>query len=527
MKKGLFRKGLVFGIIVMTLLIGTMIFPVNGQTAVSKNIIKNNDEISSEYLISENSNYPLNNDLDEYIINFMSEDHIPGLSATIVKNDSVFWTNSYGYANISKGQLVEDTTLFLLASVSKTIVATAIMQLYEQGYFDLHDPINDYLQFEVNHPNFPSTNITFLMLLTHTSSIKDNWGVMHYFPGDPTMPLGEYLEEYLTPGGNYYNPALNFCPEEPGTVFEYSNIGAALIGYLVEVISNVTFAEYCEINIFQPLDMDETAWFLADLNVSNIAVPYRWIGSKYIAYPHYSNNWYPAACLRSSVTELRNHLMMMMNNGKYNSTQILQESTVDLMLSTQYPSLPIQGIIWYKMYFGGRNFWGHSGSYDGCRTVMLFEPKTNIGVIVLTNGEFGNQAMIEILIELFDFAENMPPNEPIIDGPASGKTRIKYDYIFVTSDPEEHNVSYFIDWGDNTTSDWSDFVTSGAEITLTHKWSKQGSYTIKAKAKDSYDAESDWSEFEVTIPRTRVLTNVWYQCFLECFPMLERLLNFL
>jgi len=239
MKSGLFRKKFVLGIIIMTLLIGTSIFPVNGQITVSTNITKNNDEISSEYLLSEKSNYPINNGLDEYIINKMSQNHIPGLSATIVKNGNIFWTNSYGYADISQGKFVKNTTLFLLASVSKTIVATAIMQLYEQDCFDLYDPINDYLPFQVVHPDYPSTDITFHMLMTHTSSIKDNWGVMSYFPGDPTVPLGVYLEEYLTPEGVFYDPDLNFYDEEPGTYYGYSNIGVALIGYLVENISNI------------------------------------------------------------------------------------------------------------------------------------------------------------------------------------------------------------------------------------------------------------------------------------------------
>lgn len=158
--------------------------------AVSTNFNNNHNEIISEYLLSGNSNYPINNGIDEYILNAISIYHIPGLSATIEKNDDVFWTNSYGYANISQDLLVQDTTLFRLASISKTIVATAIMQLYEQDYFDLYNPINDYLPFDVNHPDYPSTDITFLMLMTHTSSIEDNWNVMPLFPGDPTVPLG-------------------------------------------------------------------------------------------------------------------------------------------------------------------------------------------------------------------------------------------------------------------------------------------------------------------------------------------------
>jgi len=80
-----------------------------------------------------------------------------------------------------------------------------------------------------------------------------------------------------------------------------------------------------------------------------------------------------------------------------------------------------------------------------------------------------------------------------------------------------------VDWGDGTTEDWTDFVTSGTEITLTHKWSKQGNYTVKAKAKDSYDFESNWSEYEVQIPRTKREYNLFFHWLLDRFPMMERL----
>ncbi|KYK32182.1 MAG: hypothetical protein AYK22_07505 [Thermoplasmatales archaeon SG8-52-3] len=127
----------------------------------------------------------------------------------------------------------------------------------------------------------------------------------------------------------------------------------------------------------------------------------------------------------------------------------------------------------------------------------------------------------------FTTGENTPPDVPIIDGPSTGKTMVGYDYIFVATDYEGHNVSYFVDWGDDKITDWTEYVPSGTEKVLTHMWSKQGTYIIKAKAKDICGAESDWSEFEITIPRTRTSSILWYQWFLERFPLLERLLNLL
>ena len=87
--------------------------------------------------------------------------------------------------------------MFILSSISKTITATALLQLYEDGLINLDDNINDYLAFNVHNPNYQSSAITFKMLLSHVSSIKDNWSVMPYYNGDSDLELGYYLEQYL------------------------------------------------------------------------------------------------------------------------------------------------------------------------------------------------------------------------------------------------------------------------------------------------------------------------------------------
>lgn len=115
--------------------------------------------------------------LDSIINARMAIYHIPGLSALITtKEDGIIWKQNYGYANIALNQPVEDSTLFLIASVSKTVVATAIMQFWEADSFDLDDNINDYLDnFQIINPYYPNDTITIRMLMTHTSSIRD-WG---------------------------------------------------------------------------------------------------------------------------------------------------------------------------------------------------------------------------------------------------------------------------------------------------------------------------------------------------------------
>jgi len=127
-------------------------------------------------------------------------------------------------------------------------------------------------------------------------------------------------------------------------------------------------------------------------------------------------------------------------------------------------------------------------------------------------------------IWMFKTHVNQPPELPIINGPKSGKPGKEYDYSFNVTDPEEDPVMYFIDWGD-TTTEWTEYSDSGEEIILKHNWNKKGDYTIKAKAKDINGAESNWSYFDIEIPRTKTAVYSLFLWFLERFPLLERLLT--
>lgn len=276
--------------------------------------------------------------LDSIIIATMSSNHIPGLSALITKKDGgIVWKRNYGYANVAQNKEVEDTTLFLLASISKTILATAVMQFWEADSFNLDDPINNYLQgFQVFNPYYPSDIITIRMLMTHTSGINDRYPWFHNFTccGDSPILLDSFLVNYLTPGGSYYDPTLNFYNIAPGTVYNYSNIGSSILALLVERFSGLSFNQYCRENIFIPLEMHKSSFLLSELDTNDIATPYLWSGGQYVPYCHQGHPWYPVCFLRSNKIELSNFLSAYMNWGNYNGNTILDSLTVDLCIGS-------------------------------------------------------------------------------------------------------------------------------------------------------------------------------------------------
>jgi len=99
---------------------------------------------------------------------------------------------------------------------------------------------------------------------------------------------------------------------------------------------------------------------------------------------------------------------------------------------------------------------------------------------------------------------NDPPDPPTITGPLSGTAGEEYEYTFTATDPDGDDVFYYIDWGDDVFEEWIGPYTSGEEIDVTHIWDEQGTYEIKAKAKDIYGAESEWGELEVTMPVNQI-----------------------
>ena len=349
--------------------------------------------------------------LDSLIAWAMENYNIPGVASCVVKDGQVVWSGAYGWANIRDSVAVTDSTLFMLASVSKTLTSTAVMQLWEEGSFGLDDDINDYLDFEVIHPWYPDSAITFRMLLTHTSGIRDNWGVLSslYVLGDSPIPLGQFLEDYLVPGGAYYNSLLNFYSgNPPGNAYYYCNVAVALAGYLVEAISGIPFHQYCEDSLFTPLGMDETAWFLAELDTSHVAMPYHWNGFRYVPYGHYGYPDYPDGQLRSSTAELSRFLIAMLQGGQIDGVSILDSTTVDTITTVQVPSADT-GIIWHRFWEDSLNdwIWYHSGGDDGVKTEVLFcpAPDENWGCMTLTNGE-SYPGVLDIQWELLYFAHD-------------------------------------------------------------------------------------------------------------------------
>lgn len=353
--------------------------------------------------------------MDAEIATIMNTQNLPGVSTLIVKNGEIVWVESYGYANTDLATPFTNTTSLMLASISKIFTAMAILQLYENGTINLDDAVNDYLPFDVKIPNYENYSITFRMLLTHTSSIQDSDAMENYFNwnGDPTISLGDCMERYFSTTGVDYSATNNFLNKKPGTVYNYSNMATALEGYLVELITKMPFNEYCNKNIFEPLCMTNTHWYLSEYqNLNMLANPHDYVNSEYQPINHFGFADYPNGMLHSNVTDIANFMITVLQNGTFHNNTLLSASTLNDMFTSQIPTIyPIQGLKFYKQTFnvssGIVSLWGHSGGEYGINTEMYFDHDNDMGIIVLANNHNESKQILE---KLYDYGLTLSPS---------------------------------------------------------------------------------------------------------------------
>ena len=342
-------------------------------------------------------------ELEEKIEEEFKRHGLSSLAYSLVKGEQLLHSGAWGHADKATARPATDSSVYLIASVSKLITGVALMQLVEQGRIALDNDINDNLPFSVRNPNFPQVPITYRMLLSHFSSISDDpleVVDLDCYGQDCPQTLAQFFEGIFQPTGAYYS-ADNFSNNRPGSKEDYSNVGSALIGYLVERITQTPFDAYCRQNIFDPLGMNKTSWRLADFQPLDLVVPY----SKDIpnpANPHYTFPDYPNGGLRTTVLDLSFFLRACINGGSLGNARILSAESLSAMSNLQFGATN-QALAFYYANIGEKRVLGHDGGEKGSTTALFFAPQSNVGVIVFNSDD---DAPLERIIGLlFNYGE--------------------------------------------------------------------------------------------------------------------------
>ncbi len=339
---------------------------------------------------------------EDFLIEEREDQHIPASAVLVFDKESILYEDYRGFSNLDSELALASNHMFLIASISKVVTATALLQLYDQQKFDLDEDINNYLPYQINIPGH-SGAVSFRNLFTHTSGIADNPSVFdaqYFYDEDPTIGLGIFMYEYFTPGANYYDAANNFHDFAPGSQHEYSNTGSALLAAMVQYICGVDFRYYCQTHIFDPLGMRNTSWSLGGIT-QPIVTPYDYLGGENVAIRNYTFTDYPNGGLRTTARDLHKFVSALASSGRSGATQLLEPATVALMHTPQIPNLDDEVGLHLFVMNSELGLWGHDGGEQGVATIFGFNPTTGIGAIILTNqGEAELEELLQAAVQL-------------------------------------------------------------------------------------------------------------------------------
>lgn len=327
----------------------------------------------------------------------MRNQSIAGASFALWMGDTLEATRSYGYRDLAKGLRVDAQTGFGIGSVSKLFVWVAVMQLYEQGKLALDEPVNTYLQGFRLPESYQAVHMRHLM--SHTPGFEDR---MHIFTrSTQNLPdIESFLRQNL-PRQIY----------EPGTLPAYSNYGVVLAAYVVEQLSGQSFEDYVRQHIFDPLGMTYSGFEqpLPGRLLENKSKGYLFRDGEYESpFEEYVAAVAAGAAVCSASDMLR--FMKMLGGVEQDTAPVLQQESLDLMLSTLYtPDERIPGMAhgFFKMRYKDVEVIWHGGGTYFFTTMFAIIPQYQMGLYFSVNtagsgfDPFHNLALIlDYLLEL-------------------------------------------------------------------------------------------------------------------------------
>lgn len=349
--------------------------------------------------------------LDQTLDSIAKQGVLVGFGVSVFSTDDILYQKGYGYADKENDRPYTINTVQNIGSISKTFIGVSLMKAVDLGLFSIDTPINDILPFEVVHVKHPEKQITIAHLATHTSGVLDTDKAydMSYVLENPdevvpdiydkntakymqsllenkAMALGPFLREYFTSEGSMYKKK-NFLKSAPGERYNYSNMGAALAAYCIEVASQKSFPEFTQEHIFDKIDVKNMGWSYDAIDELQHAKTY---SDNAIALPKYSLNSYPDGGLRTSVLGLTKYAQEMMN-CYYGKGLVLKKELCAEMMRAHLT----------KEHFGSKQevksnygyFWehnrnsiiGHNGGDPGIVTLMYYYEDIKLGAIFFTN----------------------------------------------------------------------------------------------------------------------------------------------
>ncbi|MDB4152079.1 serine hydrolase [Flavobacteriaceae bacterium] len=336
----------------------TIIFLVSGCSQTSSTFdLPENQGVSTERL----------DRIDTYLNKAIEKNQIPGAVALIRRNNKIIYNKAFGYSDVENKIMYSTDDIFRIASMTKAVTSLAVLMLWEEGEFNLDDPIEKYIpefkdlkvltdfnETDSTYLSKPAENkISIRHLLTHTSGI--GYGVIDEDARFKAIYKKQGIVDLFTTdsiniGSNVKKLAQLPLHHEPGEAFTYGE-SLDVLGYFIEVISQKSLDVFFKERIFDPLEMNDTYFYLPTTHKDRL-VPIQ--TKKDGFWTKYQGDFYDTnypvkgaktflsggAGLSSTTADYSNFLQMFLNKGSFNDKQILGKKTVELVYVNQNSHIP-------------------------------------------------------------------------------------------------------------------------------------------------------------------------------------------
>ncbi|MEN8251889.1 MAG: serine hydrolase, partial [Bacteroidota bacterium] len=357
------------------------------------------------------------NEVDRLVEDAMNKFNVAGVAVGIVKDGKIIHTKGYGIKSIDTNEKVNEHTNFAIASNSKAFTTTALALLVEEGKLSWQDKVKDHIPEFKMYNAYVTENFNIQDLLTHRSGLGLGIGDLMFFPDGADFTIEDVLSSF-----QYFKPQSAFR-----TKFDYDNLLYFVAGEVIVRISGMSWEEFVEKRIMQPLEMDNTFGSISRMkDKSNLAIPHSTETGEIRTIPSFEEMVNGAAGgILSNVNDICNWMLVHLNKGKYgkNLERQLFAETSQHEMWTIHTSLPVNRNPRYNSHFRGYGLgWGltdikgnmsisHTGGLPGMLSITVLIPDLGLGVVVLTNTSNGgagvfsavSQSIVDSYLELDDF----------------------------------------------------------------------------------------------------------------------------
>jgi len=333
--------------------------------------------------------------LDQNVPGYLAAYYTPGAGIALVENGELVWSQGFGLADQENNVPATAETVYQIASISKTVAATGILRLVEQGKLDLDAPASQYLtRWQIPESAINENDVTIRRLLSHSAGLS-----VHGYPGyEPDAALPS-LEEALSghPLGPDYSVEV---VAEPGQAYSYSGGGYTLLQLIVEEVSGQSFADAMQQEVMDPLGLEHSSFvWRADLR----GLPAKAYNMDGRLLPNYLFTEQAAAGLYTTAGELaRFGIAHLPGQGLLSENSLSQMQAVSIPIPAQsaegfFSGMDGYGLGWFvETLPDGSRVVNHTGGNKGWRSLLSVAPQRGAVLVVLTNSDNGSGVHDEI-----------------------------------------------------------------------------------------------------------------------------------